>query len=103
MTENVMLTEEDELLELLSQNGADTLDLLSGDLAIISTQSMESIDAMLHRLSEEEFAVVDKYFGLSGEAHYTAVEIGDAMDLDESQVASIIAQAMRNMRNGSDA
>ena len=103
MTENVMLTEEDELLELLSQNGADTLDLLSGDLPIIGTQSMESIDAMLHRLSEEEFAVVDKYFGLSGEAPYTAVEIGDAMDLDESQVASIIAQAMRNMRNGSDA
>ena len=103
MTENVMLTEEDELLELLSQNGADTLDLLSGDLAIIGTQSMESIDAMLHSLSEEEFAVVDKYFGLSGEVPYTAVEIGDAMDLDESQVASIIAQAMRNMRNGSDA
>ncbi len=95
MTENVMLTEEDELLELLSQNGA--------DLAIIGTQSMESIDAMLNSLSEEEFAVVDKYFGLSGEAPYTAVEIGDAMDLDESQVASIIAQAMRNMRNGSDA
>ena len=95
MTENVMLTEEDELLELLSQNGA--------DLAIIGTQSMESIDAMLQSLSEEEFAVVDKYFGLSGEVPYTAVEIGDAMDLDESQVASIIAQAMRNMRNGSDA
>ncbi len=95
MTENVMLTEEDELLELLSQNGA--------DLAIIGTQSMESIDAMLNSLSEEEFAVVDKYFGLSGEAPYTAVEIGDAMDLDESQVALIIAQAMRNMRNGSDA
>ncbi len=95
MTENVMLTEEDELLELLSQNGA--------DLAIIGTQSMESIDAMLNSLSEEEFAVVDKYFGLSGEAPYTAVEIGDAMDLDESQVGSIIAQAMRNMRNGSDA
>ena len=102
MTENVMLTEEDELLKLLSQNGADTLDLLSGDLAIIGTQSMESIDAMLHSLSEDEFAVVDKYFGLSGEAPYTAVEIGDAMDLDESKVASIIAQAMRNMRNGSD-
>ncbi len=47
MTENVMLTEEDELLELLSQNGADTLDLLSGDLSIIGTQSMENIDAML--------------------------------------------------------
>ena len=30
MTENVILTEEDELLELLSQNGADALDLLSG-------------------------------------------------------------------------
>ena len=103
MTEQLMLTEEDELLELLNQGGADALDMLSGDLPIIGTQSMESIDAMLHSLSEEEFAVVDNYFGLSGEAPYTAVEIGDAMDLDESQVASIIAQAMRNMRNGSDA
>ena len=98
MTENVMLTEEDELLELLSQNGADTLDLLSGDLAIIGTQSMESIDAMLHRLSEEEFAVVDKYFGLSGEGPYTAEEIGDALGLDEIEVGTVITQAMRHLR-----
>ena len=98
MTENVMLTEEDELLELLSQNGADTLDLLSGDLAIIGTQSMESIDAMLHRLSEEEFAVVDKYFGLSGEGPYTTEEIGDALGLDEIEVGTVITQAMRHLR-----
>ena len=98
MTENVMLTEEDELLELLSQNGADTLDLLSGDLPIIGTQSMETIDALLQSLSEEEFEVVDKYFGLSGEGPYTAEEIGDALGLDETEVGTVITQAMRQLR-----
>ena len=101
MTEKLMLTEEDELLELLSQNGADTLDLLSGDLAIIGAQSMETIDAMLQNLSEEQFEVVDKFFGLSGDGPYAAVEIGDALDLDETEIAAIIAQAMRQMRDAS--
>ena len=35
MTETLMLTEENELMELLSQSGADSLDLLSSDLPII--------------------------------------------------------------------
>ena len=98
MTEQLMLTEEDELLELLNQGGADALDLLSGDLPIIGTQSMETIDALLQSLSEEEFAVVDKYFGLSGEGPYTAEEIGDALGLDETEVGTIITQAMRQLR-----
>ena len=98
MTEQLIITEEDELLELLNQGGADALDLLSGDLPIIGTQSMESIDALLQGLNEEEFEVVDKYFGLSGEAPYTAAEIGDAMDIDETEVTAIISQAMRQMR-----
>ena len=98
MTEQLMLTEEDELLELLNQGGADALDLLSGDLPIIGTQSMETIDALLQSLSEEEFEVVDKYFGLSGEGPYTAEEIGDALGLDETEVGTIITQAMRQLR-----
>ena len=98
MTEQLMLTEEDELLELLNQGGADALDLLSGDLPIIGTQSMETIDALLQSLSEEEFEVVDKYFGLSGEGPYTAEEIGDALGLDETEVGTVIIQAMRQLR-----
>ncbi len=98
MTEQLMLTEEDELLELLNQGGADALDLLSGDLPIIGTQSMETIDALLQSLSEEEFEVVDKYFGLSGEGPYTAEEIGDALGLDETEVGTVITQAMRQLR-----
>ena len=101
MTENIMLTEEDELLELLNQGGADALDLLSGDLPIIGTQSMETIDALLQSLSEEEFEVVDKYFGLSGEGPYTAEEIGDVLGLDKTEVTAIIAQAMRQLRGAS--
>lgn len=101
MTEQLMLTEEDELLELLNQGGADALDLLSGDLPIIGTQSMETIDALLQSLSEEEFEVVDKYFGLSGEGPYTAEEIGDVLGLDETEVTAIIAQAMRQLRGAS--
>ena len=98
MTEQLMLTEEDELLELLNQGGADALDLLSGDLPIIGTQSMETIDALLQSLSEKEFEVVDKYFGLSGEGPYTAEEIGDALGLDETEVGTVIIQAMRQLR-----
>ena len=98
MTEQLMLTEEDELLELLNQGSADALDLLSGDLPIIGTQSMETIDALLQSLSEEEFEVVDKYFGLSGEGPYTAEEIGDALGLDETEVGTVITQAMRQLR-----
>ena len=101
MTEQLMLTEEDELLELLNQGGADALDLLSGDLPIIGTQSMETIDALLQSLSEEEFEVVDKYFGLSGEGPYTAEEIGDVLGLDKTEVTAIIAQAMRQLRGAS--
>ena len=101
MTEQLMLTEEDELLELLNQGGADALDLLSGDLPIIGTQSMETIDALLQSLSEEEFEVVDKYFGLSGEGPYTAEEIGDVLGLDETEVTAIIAQTMRQLRGAS--
>jgi DNA-directed RNA polymerase sigma subunit (sigma70/sigma32) len=101
MTEQLMLTEEDELLELLNQGGADALDLLSGHLPIIGTQSMETIDALLQSLSEEEFEVVDKYFGLSGEGPYTAEEIGDVLGLDETEVTAIIAQAMRQLRGAS--
>ena len=101
MTEQLMLTEEDELLELLNQGGADALDLLSGDLPIIGTQSMETIDALLQSLSEEEFEVVDKYFGLSGEGPYTAEEIGDVLGLDETEVTAIIAHAMCQLRGAS--
>ena len=101
MTEQLMLTEEDELLELLNQGGSDALDLLSGDLPIIGTQSMETIDALLQSLSEEEFEVVDKYFGLSGEGPYTAEEIGDVLGLDETEVTAIIAQAMCQLRGAS--
>ena len=99
MTEQLMLTEEDELLELLNQGGADALDLLSGDLPIIGTQSMETIDALLQSLSEEEFEVVDKYFGLSGGGSYTAEEIGDGLGLDENEVGTIISGAMRSLRD----
>ena len=72
--------------------------MLSGDLPIIGTQSMETIDALLQSLSEEEFEVVDKYFGLSGEGPYTAEEIGDALGLDETEVGTVITQAMRQLR-----
>ena len=99
MTETLIPTEENELLELLHQSGADSLDLLSGDLPITGNRTMETIEAMLQRLSEEEFEVVDKYFGLSGEAPYTAEEIGAVVGLDESEVGNIIARAMRSLRD----
>ena len=70
MTETLMLTEENELMELLSQSGADSLDLLSSDLPIIGNRTMETIDAALQNLSTEDFEVVDKYFGLSGGGSY---------------------------------
>ena len=99
MTETLMPTEENELLELLHQSGADALDLLSGDLPITGNQTMDTIDAMLHSLSEEEFEVVEKYFGLSGEGPCTAEEIGAVMGLDESEVGNTIARAMRSLRD----
>ena len=99
MTETLIPTEENELLELLDQSGADSLDLLSGDLPITGNRTMETIDAMLQSLSEEEFEVVDKYFGLSGEGPCTAEEIGAVMGLDESEVGNTIARAMRSLRD----
>ena len=99
MTETLMLTEENELMELLSQSGADSLDLLSSDLPIIGNRTMETIDAALQDLSTEEFQIVDKYFGLSGGASYTAEEIGAVMGLDESEVGNTIARAMRSLRD----
>jgi DNA-directed RNA polymerase sigma subunit (sigma70/sigma32) len=99
MTETLIPTEENELLELLHQSGADALDLLSSDLPITGNRTMETIDAMLQSLSEEEFEVVDKYFGLSGEGPYSAEEIGAVMGLDESEVGNIIARAMRSLRD----
>ena len=99
MTETLMLTEENELMELLSQSGADSLDLLSSDLPIIGNRTMESIDAALQNLSTKEFEVVDKYFGLSGGGSYTAEEIGDGLGLDENEVGTIISEAMRSLRD----
>ena len=99
MTEKLMLSKEDELLELLDQGGESLTDhLLDEDLSLLGTQSMETIDALLQSLGEEEFAVVDKYFGLSGEGPYTADEIGDLIGLDESEVGEIVARALRQMR-----
>ena len=99
MTETLMLTEENELMELLSQSGADSLDLLSSDLPIIGNRTMETIDAALQNLSTEEFEVVDKYFGLTGGGSYTAEEIGDGLGLDENEVGTIISGAMRSLRD----
>ena len=99
MTETLRPTEENELLELLHRRGDDSLDLLRGDLSITDNQTMEIINVILQSLSAEVFEIIDKYFGLSGEGSYTAEEIGNVMGIDESEVGTIIAQAMRSLRD----
>ena len=104
MTEKLMLSEEDELLEMLKLGNADQLDGLDGldglenNLSPVNTGSLKTIDVLLANLSEEEIDVVDKYFGLSGGVPYTAEEIGDSLGLTEIEVGEIIGQALRRLR-----
>jgi len=99
MTETLRPTGENGLLESLHQRGNDSLNLLHGDLSITDNQTMETINAILQSLSAEVFEIIDKYFGLSGEGSYTTEEIGNVMGIDESEVGTIIAQAMRSLRD----
>ena len=101
MTEKLMLSEEDELLEMLKLGNADQLDGLDGlenDLSPVNTGSLKTIDVLLANLREEEIDVVDKYFGLSGGVPYTAEQIGDSLGLTEIEVDEIIGQALRRLR-----
>ena len=101
MTEKLMLSEEDELLEMLKLGNTDQLDGLGGlenHLSPVDNGSLKTIDVLLANLSEEEINVVDKYFGLSGGVPYTAEEIGDSLDLTEIEVGEIIGQALRRLR-----
>lgn len=101
MTEKLMLSEEDELLEMLKLGNTDQLDGLGGlenHLSPVDTGSLKTIDVLLANLSEEEIDVVDKYFGLSGGVPYTAEEIGDSLGLTEIEVGEIIGQALRRLR-----
>ena len=96
-----MLSEEDELLEMLKLGNADQLDGFDGlenDLSPVNTGSLKTIDVLLANLSEEEIDVVDKYFGLSGGVPYTTEEIGDRLGLTEIEVDEIIGQALRRLR-----
>ena len=96
-----MLSEEDELLEMLKLGNTDQLDGLGGlenHLSPVDTGSLKTIDVLLANLSEEGIDVVDKYFGLSGGVPYTAEEIGDCLGLTEIEVGGIIGQALRRLR-----
>ena len=101
MTEKLMLSEEDELLEMLKLGNTNELDELNGlenDLSPVDTGSLKTIDVLLANLSEEEVDVVDKYFGLSGGVPYTAEQIGDSLGLTEIEDDQIIGQALRRLR-----
>jgi len=99
MSKKRISSEEEMLLELVESDGVGLVDeLLDNVQANVETQSLETVDALLGSLGEEEFAVVDKYFGLSGDAPLSADEIGDLMGLNSDQIASIIGGALRQLR-----
>ncbi len=94
-----MLMSEEMLLELVEGDGIALVDQLLGEVNDVDTQSLEIIDALLSSLGDEEFAVVNKFFGLAGDAPMSADEIGVLMGLDLDQVATIIDSALRQLRS----
>lgn len=94
------LMSEEVILEQIEGEGIALIDQLLDDVDEIDTQSLETVDALLSSLGAEEFEVVDKYFGLSGDMPVSIDEIGDLMGLTADQISNIIDSALRQLRSG---
>jgi DNA-directed RNA polymerase sigma subunit (sigma70/sigma32) len=104
MNGKLISSEEEMLLELVESDGVGLIDeLLDNVQPNVNTQSLETVDALLSNLGEEEFEVVNKYFGLSGDTPLSADEIGDLMGLDSDQITNIIGSALRQLRSSEQA
>lgn len=96
--EHRTMLEEETLLNLIGQGETGLLSVDSAELDF-DAQSMETVDVLLSSLNEEEFAVVDKFFGLSGEEPLSAEEIGDLFGIDDEAVMAMVGNALRQMRS----
>lgn len=64
----------------------------------VSTDSVRQIEALLVQLSEREYCVLQRLFGLDGAAPCRTDEVATALGLSEVQVGEIYERALSRLR-----
>ena len=89
--------DEESLLKILE--GADEAPIVDDRAPeLFDEQLKEQVDALLQSLDAQEFTIIQRHFGLDGEAPLSLEAVGALLGLDEVETDEVRVRALNKLR-----